>query len=468
MIMSYVVNSNRESQGLKDVAHDELQRTRPSYKDIVGKGKDKKTLDKQDVTFVAEYCCQDAIDAWDLHYHFDKIFMPAQRKLYEQIELPVYRSLVDMEVKGIKIDVQRLNELKIEFGDELKTIEDALKVYDAEWNPRSPKQTVEVLKKHGINIAGTDKVALLPFKGQPIVDTLLRHRRISKLTSTYVDAFRNLPTLPYIHTTFNQVSIQDGGTFKGIRTGRLSSNNPNLQNIPAKKDGTKLRELFIPRDGMVMIDADYSQIEYRLLAHFSKEPALLETFRTGGDVHETTGRLLGASRDIGKTLNFASIYGAQAGKIAITAGVSESEADTFLRKYWAVLPRVKSWIERVKFMARSQRGVSTMSGRWIPLPEINSRKKFERMHWERAAVNYIIQGSAADIIKVAMLSVAQSGYNPLLQVHDELLFEFRKDDPRGIRNIAKNIRCIMNSVVQLSVPLDVDVHLGYNWREAKE
>jgi DNA polymerase-1 len=467
MIMSYVVNSNRESQGLKDVVQQELHRTRPTYKDIVGKGNAKKTLDKQEIAFVAEYCCQDAIDAFELHYHFDKMLMPAQRKLYEQIELPVYRLLWDMEVKGIKIDTKRLDELKVEFGTEVDQIELLLKKYDSEWNPRSPKQTIEVLNKNGIHVKSSDKVALLPFKGTPLVDTLLRHRRIAKLTSTYVDAFRQLPTMPYIHTTFNQVSLQDGD-YKGIRTGRLSSNNPNLQNIPAKQDGTKLRELFIPNEGMVMIDADYSQIEYRLLAHFSKEPALLETFRTGGDVHETTGRLLGTGRDIGKTLNFASIYGAQAGKIAYTAGISETEADTFLRKYWSVLPRVKSWIERVKFMARSQKGVSTMSGRWIPLPEINSRKKFERLHWERAAVNYVIQGSAADIIKVAMLNVAKHGYDPLLQVHDELLFEFAKTDPRGIRNIAKSIRRIMNSVVQLSVPLDVDLQLGYNWREAKE
>lgn len=466
MIMSYVVNSNRESQGLKDVAEEELKRKRPSYKDIVGKGRDKKTLDKHDVDFVAEYCCQDAIDAWDLHFHFEKLFTPAQKHLYNSIELPVYRALYDMEAQGILIDTAKLDQLSKEYKIEIEQIEQILRQFDSEWNPRSPKQTIGVLNANGIPVRSTDKVALLQYKGQPIVDALLRHRRVSKLASTYVEAFRSIPTMPYIHTTFNQVSYQqDEGTYKGIRTGRLSSNNPNLQNIPAKKDGAKLRELFIPRKGLVMIDADYSQIEYRLLAHFSKEPALLETFRTGGDVHETTGLLLNTSRDIGKTLNFASIYGAQAGKIAVTAGITEGEADTFLRKYWSVLPRVKSWIERIKFMARSQGGVSTMSGRWIPLPGIQSRKKFERLHWERAAVNYVIQGSAADIIKVAMLNCIKANYRPLLTVHDELLFEV---DPRGLRQNAKAIKQIMRNVTQLSIPLDVDVHLGYNWKEAKE
>jgi DNA polymerase I len=467
MIMSYVINSNRESQGLKDVVEVELKRVRPSYKDIVGKGKAKRTLDKQEVAFVAEYCCQDAIDAWDLHFLFDRVFMPAQRKLYEQIELPVYRMLWDMEVQGIKIDTQKLETFALELKNEIEDIEvTQLQQYDKEWNPRSPKQTIEVLNNHGIPVKSTDKVALLSYKGIPIVDSLLRHRRITKLYSTYVDAFRNLKTLPYIHTTFNQVSFQqDEGTYKGIRTGRLSSNNPNLQNIPIRGDGEKLRELFIPNQGKVMIDADYSQIEYRLLAHFTREPALLDTFRSGGDVHTTTGRLLNCDRSIGKTLNFASIYGAQAGKIALTAGITESQAETFLKQYWAILPRVRSWIDRIKFEARSRKGVYTMSGRWIPLPEINSKKKFERLHWERAAVNYVIQGSAADIIKVAMLEVKNAGHNPILQVHDELIFEV---DPNDTHRVARDIKRIMEHVTTLSIPIKADVHLGYNWREAKE
>jgi DNA polymerase-1 len=271
-----------------------------------------------------------------------------------------------------------------------------------------------------------------------------------------------------VYTTYNQITKNQYGE-KGISTGRLSSSEPNLQQIPARTDdGKKLRELFIPEDGKVLIDADYSQIEYRLLAHFTQEPLLLEAFKNGKDVHEETGRALGCDRDTGKTLNFASIYGAQAKKIAKTAKCSEDDAQSFLDLYWKKLPGVTAWVNRIKYEARLKKGITTFMKRFIPLPGIMTNDLYERYHWERAAVNYTIQGSAAEIIKLAMIQLRKKGYLPLLTVHDELLFEvptMKKDGTEYPFDI--EIRSIMESVINISVPLVADVGIGINWREAK-
>ena len=473
MIMSYVVNANRESQTLKDIAADVLKWHWPTYREMVGKGRAKQTLDKQDIERVAEYCGMDTLAAWKLYEHFNRTFNKCQRDLYENLELPVYRMLWDMEQTGIQIDLAKLEQLDKDFGAEVIQKGARLRAYSLSWNPNSPQQTLKVLADNGIHVPKTDKPTLLPHIKHPLVADLLAYRKVMKLHSTYVTAFKALTSLPLIHTTFNQVAYDsESGDMRGIRTGRLSSNNPNLQNIPSKKKGEtygeRLRELFIPRNGKTFIDADYSQIEYRLLAHFSQEPSLVKGFHAGADVHEITGKLLVPNhpdfRKIGKTLNFASIYGAQAGKISATAGVTELEAQTFLDKYWEVLPQVRRWVDRTKILARSRGGVQTMSGRWIPLPDLASKNKWKRMHAERAAVNYIIQGSAADIIKVAMLELNKAGFFPLIQVHDELIFEV---DPANAKADLAKIKAIMEKVVSLSVPIIADAHIGNNWQEAK-
>lgn len=468
MIMSYVINSNRDSHGLKEVAKEILKLHWPSYRDMVGKGSKKQTLDKQAIEKVAEYCGMDTFATWKLHEYFTKNFNLAQRNLYDTVELPVYRMLWDMECQGICIDTTLLAQLDKEFGDEAIQAEAQLRAYSITWNPNSPKQTLEVLRQNGLVLAATDKPALVAHIGRPIVASLLAYRKIKKLHSTYVCGLRQVSTLPVIHTTFNQVAYQDDGSMKGIRTGRLSSNDPNLQNIPAKRKGetygAKLRQLFVPRQGKVFIDADYSQIEYRLLAHFSQESKLVSGFHSGADVHDVTGKLLGCDRKVGKTLNFASIYGAQSGKIALTAGISESDAARFLAEYWQKLPQVRRWIDRTTLLAKGRGGVTTMSGRYIPLPDLQSKNRWKRAHAERAAINYIIQGSAADIIKVAMLELKKQGYTPILQVHDELVFEC---DPNTAAEDLKKIQYTMENVVKLTVPIKVDIHQGKNWNEAK-
>jgi DNA polymerase-1 len=469
MIMSYVMNSNKMSHGLKNVAKDELGWTWPTYRDIVGKGAKKVTLDRQPVELVAEYCSMDCIATWKLHEKFLNSFNPVQRNLYQNIELPVYRIIWEMESKGIQIDTKQLEALDVTMTTELESLLDQLHTYDSEWNPNSPPQTKKVLNRLGIRVDSTDKQALLPFvASEHVVGVLLQYKKMKKLHSTYVSPFGDSNV---VHTTYNQVSMQEGELL-GIRTGRLSSSNPNLQNIPAKKKGEiygeSLRKVFIPRTGKCFIDADYSQIEYRLLAHYSQEPTLVQSFLRGFDVHETTGKLLVPNnpdyRKIGKTLNFASIYGAQAGKIAYTAGCTEVEAQGFLDTYWQKLPKVAQWVSQVKMLAKAHGGVSTMSGRFIPLLDLKSSNKWKRLHAERAAVNYIIQGSAADILKVAMIELYKKGYTPLLQVHDELLFEV---EPGEADVKLAEIKQVMENVVKLSVPLVVDIHKGGNWNEAK-
>lgn len=478
MIMAYVVNSNRTDQGLKAVASEYLNYHWPSYIDMVGKGRSKITLDKQDIDRVAEYCAMDTLATWRLHEYFCKNFNQSQRDLYTNVELPTYRILWDMECTGIALDTSKLATLDQEFGKEVLLAETALRAYNITWNPNSPKQTLEVLRQLGVHVDDTSKPTLLTYKActlqpHPVIDQLLAYKKIKKLHSTYVVALKERTQIDnIIHTTFNQVAMQDDGSMKGIRTGRLSSNNPNLQNIPASKKGetygNKLRSMFVPRQGKVFIDVDYSQIEYRLLAHFSQDPNLVHGFNTGLDVHDVTGKLLMSghpdARKIGKTLNFASIYGAQAEKIAVTAGIPATLAQKFLDDYWIKLPKVLAWKNSTLLLAQSRGGVTTMSGRFIPLPDLKSRNRWKRMHAERAAINYIIQGSAADIIKVAMIELDKKGYKPLLQVHDELIFEV---DPANAGMDMIDIKNIMENVVKLSVPIVADAHIGSDWNEAK-
>ncbi len=479
MIMAYVVNSNRKDQGLKSVAMEYLNYKWPSYKDMVGIGRKKITLDKQDIEHVAEYCAMDTLATWRLDEYFTKNFNQSQRDLYTNIELPTYRILWDMECKGIKVDTAKLDTLDVEFGKEVLLAETALRAYSITWNPNSPKQTLEILNSLGIRVSATDKPTLIEYKmNHPtsipgidisVIDKLLAYKKVKKLHSTYVIAMKERTQIEdIIHTTFNQVAVQDDGSMKGIRTGRLSSNNPNLQNIPASKKGetygNKLRAMFVPRQSKVFIDVDYSQIEYRLLAHFSQDGNLVRGFNTGMDVHDVTGKLLGCDRKVGKTLNFASIYGAQADKIAVTAGITSGEAQKFLDMYWQKLPQVLQWKNSALILAKARGGVTTMSGRFIPLPDLKSRNRWKMMHAERAAINYIIQGSAADIIKVAMIELDKQGYKPLLQVHDELIFEV---DPATADAEMKKIVSIMENVVKLSVPIVADAHIGKDWNEAK-
>ena len=468
MIMSYVMNPTKESHGLKVIAKELLNLDWPSYRDIVGKGRSKCTLDKQPVELVANYCGMDAIATYCIYQTMLRRIGPGALGILRNLEMPIMRLLFRMERHGLTLDVPYLNELSTKFKGEIKEYEEELlKIVGKEdFNPRSPKQILQACRGLGIVVDKTDKRALTPFQDHRFVSTLFKHRGVSKLNSTYVSKYLGASSLPKVYPDFSQVSVDESADeWKGIRTGRLSSD---FHNIPRRsEEGKLLRRLFVATEGMRVICGDYSQIEYRLLAHFSKEPMLLEAYKNGRDVHEDTAKMFGSTnRDIGKTLNFAAIYGAHAKKISLTSGLPVDEAQRLLDLYWKNLRRVSSWVQRIHFEARQRKGIRTILGRFIPIPAVTSQNPFERFHAERQAVNYVIQGSAADIIKLAMLRCNEAGYFPTLQVHDELLF---LNDPVKYETIkaAGRIKEIMESVIKLDVPLEVDMGYGKNWDEAK-
>lgn len=501
-LASYVQNTTKDTHHLKDLAHEYLGMTWPTYREMVGSGQKKITLDKQPVNRVAAYCGMDSLATYKLYQYFLKKLNPQQRHILEVIELPTARILMEMEMKGAMIDVPYIETLDKEFKIKMDSMIGQVYEQWIKYNPRQHKPTcvfkrgrcaehpvprdlefninsndqiANLLEHMGAVLPKTDKGNRKVDKGTlenwrqiPIVPLLLDYSKIEKLYSTYTQGLLERNQNGRIHTSFNQITKNEDGNEVGISTNRLSSSNPNLQNIPTRTDEGKLiRRAFVAPSDALLIDADYSQIEYRLLAHFSGEPRLIKAFQEGKDVHEETGNALGVSRDLGKTLNFASIYGAQAGKISRTAKISEEDAERFLASYWKVLPRVTAWVMRTKYEARMRRGVFTLHRRWIPLPGIMSQNRYERMHWERAAVNYVIQGSAAEIMKLALIKLKQHSYLPVLTVHDEFLFE---DDgvPTEVDEHAGVIKHLMESVATLSVPLVADVGIGENWDKAKE
>lgn len=470
-LMSYALNATKESHSLKSLGKEHGFEW-PTYKELVGSGRKKVTLDKQPIELVAKYCGMDVLVTYKLYDAFKRKMDAFATRIYNQIEMPLMRILFEMELQGVLIDVYSLKKLDELFSGKLQEYKESLiRLAGKEINPNSNLQVAGVLTDRGISLPTTlkgnkkvDKFVLEQHQDDEFVRTLLSYNKIEKLVSTYTKGMLERTTLPRIFTTYNQVTTTNAGS-RGISTGRLSSSNPNIQQIPTRtKEGELLRAIFIPREGHVFVDADYSQIEYRLLAHFTKEPVLLKAFMEGKDVHEETGKALGVDRDTGKTLNFAAIYGAQAKKIAQTAKCSADEAQGFLDKYWKVLPRVTSWINRVKYEARQKKGIFTLQKRWIPIPEISTNNMYERFHWERTAVNYTVQGSAAEIMKLAMIELRKKGLLPVLTVHDELLFEV----PFDLIDLYKHtIKQTMEKVVKIDVPLIADAGVGSNWKEAK-
>lgn len=477
ILMSYVINSTKDSHSLKDLGK-ERGYVWPTYKEIVGKGKLKKTLDKQEIDLVANYNAMDVFVTYKLYKEFKQKMDSYQTRVLEQIELPTMRILFEMELKGVLVDVDKLKILHETFTSKLLEYKSSLqRIAGRELNPNSNKQVAEILEKRGHTLPTTekgnkkvDKNVLESIKDDEFAKVLIDHNKIEKLVSTYTGGMLERETLPRVYPTYNQISRTTDGMDKGIVTGRLSCSDPNLQQIPSRtEEGKLIRELFIPKENHILIDADYSQVEYRLLAHFTKEPLLIKSFLENKDVHEETGKALGVDRDTGKTLNFASIYGAGSKKIAKTARCSEEEAKKFIDKYWSVLPKVTSWINQVKYQARQKGGVYTLMKRWIPLPGIYSSEFREKYHWERCAVNFIIQGSAAEVMKLAMIELKKKVYSPLLTVHDELLFEVPVMKKDGTEYpFVLDIKSTMESIVKLDVPLIADVGVGVNWREAKE
>ena len=404
--------------------------------------------------------------------------------LYQEVELPLANVLRDMEAVGVRIDVAMLKKAENQLSNELATLEQQIYASaGATFNINSPKQVGEVLfdqlqldakaKKSKNGQYSTSEEVLLGLKGKhEVVGMILEYRELKKLISTYISALPTYinPETGKIHTTYNQTVTA---------TGRLSSSNPNLQNLPIRSErGQLIRQAVIPDDGCLFLSADYSQIELRLMAHFSRDPHMVEAFRSGQDIHAATAakifnisidQVTKDQRRQAKTANFGIIYGISAFGLAQQLDCSRSEAKALIDGYFAAFPGVIDYIEKQKELARQQGYAITLFGRKRYLPDILSNNATVRSFAERNAVNSPIQGTAADIIKMAMVTIhrrlKEEGLKAqmIMQVHDELNFNVPVNEVDKVREIVINE---MQNVVHLTVPLIADCGVGNNWLQA--
>ncbi len=480
MIASYVIDPEA-SHKLDDMANNLLQIRTVSYKTLVGKCK---SIAEVAIPLVAQYCGMDTY----LTYQLVPILqaqltdVPELWDLFQNVEMPLEPILAEMEWRGIRIDKEYLGLFSSELEKDLDAL--AIAAYaqaGREFNLNSPKQLSEILlellgekfiKKSRKSATGysTDVAVLNKLEGDhPLIDTILENRTLAKLKSTYVDALPSLiqASTGRVHTDFNQTVTS---------TGRLSSSNPNLQNIPIRTAFSKrIRAGFLPKADWILMSADYSQIELRILAHLSQEPELMRAFNADEDVHRVTAQLLlekeevtSDERRLAKIINYGVIYGMGAQKFSRDIGVSVKLAKQFIEKFNQRYEKIFTYMQDVEFEAERDGYVKTLLGRRRYFRNLSQMNGYQKAALLRSAVNAPIQGTSADIIKVAMLKVNEllSGYEArlLLQVHDELVFEVPPDE---VAELQPKIKTAMESALELSVKLEVDIHVGKNWMEAK-
>ncbi|MBT4286205.1 MAG: DNA polymerase I [Deltaproteobacteria bacterium] len=484
MLQSYLLESNIPRHNLDVLAARYLNHEMIKFEEVAGKGKKQITFDRVPVKEALTYAAEDA----DATHRIHKILHPklAQenlKDLYQNIEIPLCRALAQIENCGVKIDAQYLQNLCEQMRQELKVLEQSI-FFQAgkEFNINSTQQLGAVLfddlglsggKKKTKTGYSTDVNVLEKIAQEhPIGFSLLQYRTKNKLINTYLSV---LPTLVSkktgrIHTSYNQAATV---------TGRLSSRNPNLQNIPIRsQDGRKIRKAFIAESGFSIVSFDYSQIELRFLAHLSEDESLLNVYNNNGDIHtETAAAIFGKSIDsitgddrrAAKAVNFGIIYGMGAFRLAKEIGVSNKQAKYFIESYFARYPKIKNYMDETIAFCRENQYVQTMFRRKRLIPEINAKNNMVKTGAERAAINTRIQGSAADLIKIAMVNIFNqindfpSQAKMTMQVHDELVFEIHQNQQQETIEIIKNI---MQSAIKLKVPLIVDAGVGQNWQEA--
>lgn len=485
MLASYILEPGRHGHSLESLAVQHLSHQTIRYEDVVGKGKDELTFAEVEVAKAADYACEDA----DLSLRLHGIFAPELERLhldplFDGVEMPLVRVLAEMEWAGIRIDEGFFEVMGSQMRGQLRDLE--ARIYAAagqEFMIGSTPQLREILfGKLGLPVikrtktgASTDVDVLqaLAAQGHELPQLLMQYRQIEKLRGTYVDTLPRAvnPETGRIHTTFNQAVAA---------TGRLASSDPNLQNIPIRTEmGAEIRRGFIPAEGMRFVAADYSQIELRILAHYSGDEVFVEAFRAGIDIHKQTASLVFGlpadsvtkeMRDRAKTVNFAVLYGIGPFALGNQLGMKTAEAKEFIEEYFRRLPGVRRYLDEQMEKARQTGYVETLTGRRRYIPEINARNFNVRSFGERAATNAPIQGTAADLIKIAMIRVQQDldartdGTRMLLQVHDELLFEVPESNVDEVRDM---VRDRMENAAALDVPLRVEGGVGTNWLEAK-
>lgn len=486
MIASYVLDPSRPSHGMDYLAQELLGYKTTRIGELIGRGAKQLTLDQVETDRVADYSAEDALITYRLYEVLDeRLRLAGMKELFERIEMPLVEVLADMEFEGVSINTEKLGSLSRILAEKTYTIGDeAFKIVGHIFNLDSPKQLAEVLfdelklpvsklTKTGRSTDVRVLEELAPL--HPLPRLVLEYRQLNKLKNTYIDTLPQMinPRTGKIHTSFNQTVTT---------TGRLSSSEPNLQNIPIRSDvGKLIRSAFVPTDPEknCLLTCDYSQIELRLLAHLCGDPNLVEAFRNDRDIHAfVAAQVFGVDinqvaddqRRIAKTVNFGIIYGQSAHGLAQVLGIGRTEAQKFINAYFARYPQVRAFIDECIAKARDTGYAVTMMGRRRPIPDINSKNPPARAFAERTAVNTVVQGSAADMIKIAMINIQRgikAGSVPaklLIQVHDELVFEIAKaNTERAMHKIVP----LMCEALPLRVPVKVDAACGENWLESK-
>jgi DNA polymerase-1 len=485
MLASYVLDPGRRSHGLDVLALEFLDHTMTSYADLCGKGRSAIPFDECPVEAARDYSCEDA----DMTLRLRRIFEPQLEsheltRLLDGVEIPLINVLAEMEWTGIAIDLPWFLSLKKRFQADREAVEKQIyETAGTEFNINSNPQLREILfdklnlpvLKRTTTGPSTDVSVLteLAEEGHRLPTLLMEYRELSKLENTYLDALPRLvnPKTGRLHTSYNQTVAS---------TGRLSSSDPNLQNIPIRRElGRDIRRGFIPRKGWQLLAADYSQIELRLLAHLSRDPAFVDAFQAGGDIHRQTAALIfdvplaevtGTMRSRAKTINFATIYGQGPRALSLQLGIEHAEAKEFIARYFERFQGVRNYLDAMIAFARENGYVQTIFGRRRYIPELRERNFNIRAFGERTAANSPIQGSAADLIKIAMIRIDDTlrtkelQSKMLLQVHDELVFEVLPDEMSQVQELVKYE---MEHAAELSVPLVVDLGVGKNWLETK-
>lgn len=486
MLESYVLNSTATRHDMDSLAQKYLDHTTVSFQDIAGKGVKQLTFDQIALEQAGPYAAEDADVTLRLHQalHEKLTAIPSLASVLSDIEMPLVPVLARIERQGALVDDKLLGEQSVELGDKMIALErEAFEIAGEPFNLGSPKQLgvilyeklgYPVLKKtaKGQPSTAEEVLAKLAEEDYQLPKVLMQYRSMSKLKSTYTDRLPEQinPRTGRIHTSYHQAVAS---------TGRLSSSDPNLQNIPVRTaEGRRIRQAFIAPAGYKLLAADYSQIELRIMAHLSRDEGLLNAFRNNLDVHTATAaevfrvELAQVSTDqrrSAKAINFGLIYGMGAQKLGKDIGVDTKQAKAYIDTYFARYPGVREYMDRTRAQAADQGYVETIFGRRLYLPEINSNKPQERAAAERTAINAPMQGTAADIIKKAMVAVdnwlTSSGLDArvILQVHDELVLEVRED---LIDQVREEIRGHMSGAATLDVPLLVEVGVGNNWDEA--
>jgi len=485
MVASYVLDPGRRSHGIDQLALEFLGRTMTTLAELCGRGKEAIPYDQVPVDCARDYSCEDADITWQLRDIFEPQLESLQlARLFRDVEMPLVGVLAEMEWQGVAIDIEWFRTLKERFERERLRVEqeiyaEAGQEFNINSNPKLREILFDTLHlpvlKRTSTGPSTDASVLqqLADEGHALPVLLMEYRELAKLESTYIDALPAYvnPRTGRLHTSFSQTVAA---------TGRLSSSDPNLQNIPIRRElGRDIRRGFIPRRGWQLVAADYSQIELRLLAHLSDDPAFVQAFRTGGDIHRQTAALIfdvavdtvtSEMRARAKTINFATIYGQGPHALSRQLKIAHAEARAFIDRYFERFSRVRQYLDSMVQFAREHGYVQTIFGRRRYIPELRDRNFNIRAFGERTAANSPIQGSAADLIKIAMIRIVAAlrarelSSRMLLQVHDELVFEVPGPEQDELMALVKHE---MEHAAQLSVPLVVDLGEGSNWLETK-